>query len=174
MKYDQGKKYFHIDDVDLYVKAPQFGMMFPAFADRQTNLYGALYYAKKKDDVGEELYHCFFGADAPLCLDEQAARFGAVLKGAYNKLELETVQAVSASIREKLDAQKESDDNGPLILSADTVGDILREYGASDSEVAKAEGAFEEQYGSDGTVVASNVDETGCLLYDPIEIEEEN
>ena len=64
MKYDQGKKYFHIDDVDLYVKAPQFGMMFPAFDDRQTNLYGALYYAKKKDDVGEGLYHCFFGADA--------------------------------------------------------------------------------------------------------------
>ena len=44
LRYDSAEGKFHERGTDWVAAAPEVGFLFPAFDDRATNLYGALYY----------------------------------------------------------------------------------------------------------------------------------
>ena len=59
LTYDPAEKDFRVRSCDWNVGAPERGFLFPAFDNRQTNIYNALYYTKDPGDSGEG----FLGAD---------------------------------------------------------------------------------------------------------------
>lgn len=49
------------------VAAPELGFVFPAFDDRAANIYNALFYSRKADEIHQEVIDSVFHTTAP-CL----------------------------------------------------------------------------------------------------------
>ena len=60
LRYDSAEGKFHERGTDWVAAAPEVGFLFPAFDDRATNLYGALYYTKNTDSSYEEFVSAVF------------------------------------------------------------------------------------------------------------------
>ena len=105
---------------------PQMGFMFPCFDDRTTNIYGALYYSRSSSVIHEELIQALFNTAQPqIAPEKQKNAFGGALSEALEEeCSLEVVQAVTNSLRQRIEEHKESRDPEPLPLSVREVGDV--------------------------------------------------
>ena len=68
--YFPGDNEFHSCSSQV-VSAPEVGFLFPAFDGRATNLYNALYYARKPDGLHQELIDAVFHTEPPMSAADQ-------------------------------------------------------------------------------------------------------
>jgi hypothetical protein len=98
--YDYTQKDFRTFAGDWLVGTPQLGFLFPAFDDRSTNLYGALYYTRNLEESHQELVDTIFHTDIPKPAEEQKRSFEAILSTALeDECSLKVVQTVRTSCR---------------------------------------------------------------------------
>lgn len=57
------------------VAAPELGFLFPAFDDRAANIYNALFYSRKTDEIHQEVIDSVFHTTAPMSAAEQKEAF---------------------------------------------------------------------------------------------------
>ncbi len=116
---------------------PQSGFLFPAFDDRTTNIYGALYYSRSSSEIHPELIQALFNTPhAPFAPEMQRNAFGGALSEALEEeCSLEVLQAVHSGIRERIQSHKESNDPNPPAMFIDDVAEILKDGGVSDSHI---------------------------------------
>ena len=142
--YFPGENEFHSCAAGQIVSAPELGFLFPAFDDRAANIYNALFYSRKADQLHQEFIDAVFRTEPPMSAAEQKEAFQSALTGALeDACSLEVVQTVHGRLLEKIEAHKEAKDPEPLALSAKELGGILRECGVPEE---RAE-AFREQCG---------------------------
>ncbi len=122
--------------------APELGFLFPAFDDRAANIYNALFYAKKPDQIHQEFIDAIFCTEPPLSAADQRESFQSALTEALGEAcSLDVVQGVHEQLTEKIAEHKESRDPEPLALTAGDVGKMLRECGVEEEHIS----AFEDQ-----------------------------
>ncbi|WP_295751753.1 DUF4317 domain-containing protein [uncultured Oscillibacter sp.] len=142
--YFPGENEFHSCAAGQIVSAPDLGFLFPAFDDRAANIYNALFYSRKPDQLHQEFIDAVFRTEAPMSAAEQREAFEGALSGALEgACSLEVVQAVHGRLVEKIEAHKDSGDPEPLALSAGEIGGMLRDCGVPEERTA----AFQEQCG---------------------------
>ena len=142
--YFPGENEFHSCAAGQIVSAPELGFLFPAFDDRAANIYNALFYSRKPDQLHQEFIDAVFRTEAPMSAAEQREAFEGALSGALEgACSLEVVQAVHGRLVEKIEAHKDSGDPEPLALSAGEIGGMLRDCGVPEERTA----AFQEQCG---------------------------
>ena len=73
--YDPASKVFRTNSCNWNVGAPELGFMFPAFDDRKTNIYNALYYSKDISDSNEAFSDAVFHTELPLPAESQRQIF---------------------------------------------------------------------------------------------------
>lgn len=143
LRYDIPGSVICSRDVDWLVSPPEVGFLFPAFDDRSTNIYNALYYTRKTDDNHPELVEGLFRVEPPMPADVQQETFREVLAEA---LEEECSYSVVQEFQERLagmvEEHKASKNPEPLTVSRGTLGNILEACGVTPE---KAE-AFGEKY----------------------------
>lgn len=66
LSYYVQENQFHNLSPDWVVAPPELGFLFPAFDDRSTNLYNALYYNKNAEDVHEDFIAAVFATQPPM------------------------------------------------------------------------------------------------------------
>ncbi len=126
------------------VAAPELGFLFPAFDDRAANLYNALFYSRKPDEVHQEFIDAVFHVEPPMSAAEQREAFQTALTEALeDACSIEVVQAVHEQLWGKIEQHKESRDPEPLAVTAGELGGILAGCGVSEAHVA----AFKEKCG---------------------------
>lgn len=126
------------------VAAPELGFLFPAFDDRAANLYNALFYSRKPDEVHQEFIDAVFHVEPPMSAAEQREAFQTALAEALeDACSIEVVQAVHEQLWGKIEQHKESRDPEPLAVTARELGGILAGCGVSEAHVA----AFKEKCG---------------------------
>ena len=126
------------------VAAPELGFLFPAFDDRTANLYNALFYSRKPDEVHQEFIDAVFHVEPPMSAAEQREAFQTALAEALeDACSIEVVQAVHEQLWGKIEQHKESRDPEPLAVTAGELGGILAGCGVSEAHVA----AFKEKCG---------------------------
>ena len=126
------------------VAAPELGFLFPAFDDRRANLYNALFYSRKPDEVHQEFIDAVFHVEPPMSAAEQREAFQTALTEALeDACSIEVVQAVHEQLWGKIEQHKESRDPEPLAVTAGELGGILAGCGVSEAHVA----AFKEKCG---------------------------
>ena len=141
LHYFPGDNEFHYTAGQV-VSAPELGFLFPAFDDRAANIYNALFYSRKPDQIHQEFLDAVFHTEPPMSAAEQREAFQGALTGALeDACSLEVVQAVHGRLLEKIEAQKEDKEAEPLALSAGEIGGILRDCGVPEEKAA----AFQEQ-----------------------------
>ena len=144
------------------VSAPELGFLFPAFDDRAANIYNALFYSRKADQIHQEFIDAVFHTEPPMSAAEQKETFQNVLAEALEEgFNMELVQAVHERLTDRILRHKESKDPEPLALTAREMGSILQDCGVARERVENFQERCGEQFGSDAILSPANLIDAG-------------
>lgn len=143
---------------DTVLTRPSLGFVFPAFDDRTTNIYGALYYTRDLTDSHEELVDALFHAPLPMPAAEQKQTFGALLEETMQEdCSLRVVRSVHAQMCQMVEEHKAEKVEEPLVMTGSDAGDMLRFCGMEEEKVAAFEEKFKESFGEDTALSVGNL-----------------
>lgn len=158
LRYDAQEKTFHDGGANNVAAAPEVGFLFPAFDDRATNIYNALYYTRSPKDNYENLSQALFCVEPPKPAYEQKKSFEALLGSALaEECSLEVVQTVHDQIRQSIDMHKESKVAEPLLISKEEVKTALYTSGVSEASLSKFSVQFDEVFGFEAELHPKNI-----------------
>lgn len=149
---------------DWVVSPPELGFMFPAFDDRSTNIYNAVYYTRSIAENHAGFIDAVFKTDVPMPAAEQKETFEAILSDSVAEgCSLQVVQTVQEQLSELIAEHKAAKIREPLVVSKQTVKDVLTSCGVSDTQVAAFEARYDEAFGADKTLSPRNIVDTRQL-----------
>lgn len=158
LRYEATQREFHNRSIDWVVSAPELGFMFPAFDDRRTNLYGALYYCRDSAADYEAWIDAVFHTPAPMPAATQKQVFQDVLTDALeDECSFPVVQKVHEQLAGMIAAHKEAKVEQPLTISRSQVDSVLQECGVSEPHMAAFHVKFDQAFGSDSEVSPRNL-----------------
>ena len=158
LRYDAQEKTFHDGGANNVLCAPEAGFLFPAFDDRATNIYNALYYTRSPKENYEAMAQALFHVEPPKPAFEQKKSFEAVLGSALaDECSLEVMQTVHEQLRQSIDMHKESKVPDPLLISKEEVKSALYSCGVSESSMSKFSTQFDEVFGFEAELHPKNI-----------------
>lgn len=150
--------------VDWVVSPPELGFMFPAFDDRSTNIYNAVYYTRNIAENHEEFIDAVFKTDIPMPAAAQKETFEAVLSDSVaDGCSLQVVQAVHEQLSGLIAEHKANKVREPLVVSKQTVKDVLESCGVSQAHTAAFEERYDAAFGADKAISPRNIVDTRQL-----------
>ena len=156
--YVPAENSLHVKTAGRLAAPPEVGFLWPAFDNRATNLYNALYYARRPEILHPEFIEGVFGSEAPLSAPEQREAFETALSDALGvECSMELVQAVHEQLRERIDLHKESKRPEPLTVTAKDVGGMLRECGVEEERVSAFQDYCGQRLGEDAAMDPENL-----------------
>ena len=157
--YCPGENEFHNCVPSQLVAQPELGFLFPAFDDRAANIYSALAYSKKADQLHQEFLDAIFHIEEPpMSAGEQRQAFeNALVQSMEGGCSLEVVQAVHERLTERIEQHKESKDPEPLAVTAREVGTILRDCGVEEPQVEAFCQSCGRQFGEGAALSPANL-----------------
>lgn len=160
--YFPGDNEFHNSVATQIVSAPELGFLFPAFDARAANIYNALFYARKADEIHQEFIDAVFHMEAPMSAAEQKEAFqGALTEALENECSLEVAQAIHDQLAGKIEAHKESKDPETFTLTPGEIGGILQDCGVSEAGVAAFRKNCAERFGEGAVLSPANLIDAG-------------
>lgn len=158
LRYIAEEKTFHDGGVAQVLSAPEMGFLFPAFDNRATNIYNALYYTRSAKDNHDDLVTALFNVKAPMAAASQKTAFEALLTTTIaEECSLEVVQTVHDQLRQAIDMHKESRIPDPLLISKDQVKDALTACAVPEKNIAKFGVEYDETFGSEAVLHPKNI-----------------
>ena len=158
LHYVPEEKQFHDGAMNQIVSAPELGFLFPAFDDRATNIYNALYYTHDIKESHEDFVTAVFNTPIPKPAAEQKKSFEALLTNALDEeCNLDVVQTVHDQICQRIELHKESKVPEPLMISKEEVKDVLASCGVTDPHIAKFSVDYDEAFGFEAQLHPKNI-----------------
>ena len=130
LHYVAEEKIFHDGAINHMVSPPVLGFLFPAFDNRSTNIYNALYYTKNTKESNEALAATLFNTAIPKPAAEQKKSFEALLTTSLgDDCSMEVVQEVHSQLCQRIEMHKEAKVAEPLMIAKEDVKQVLKECG---------------------------------------------
>ena len=140
------------------VAAPELGFLFPAFDDRAANIYNALFYSRKADEIHQEVIDSVFHTTAPMSAVEQKEAFQNALSEALgDACNMELIQSIHDRLRDQIEQHKESHDPEPLEISVSDAAAILRDNGVEEEKILAFRDNCSAQLGDGATLNPANL-----------------
>ena len=159
--YCPGENEFHNCAASQVVLPPELGFLFPAFDDRAANIYNALAYSRKPDELHQEFLDAIFHTEPPMSPAEQREAFQTALSEALDgTCSLEIVQAVHEQLTTKITQHRESKNPEPLSVTAQEIGGILRDCGIAEEQIGAFVNQCGESFGKDAALDPANLIES--------------
>ncbi|MBQ7415547.1 MAG: DUF4317 domain-containing protein [Oscillospiraceae bacterium] len=158
LHYIPETKEFHDGGMLNIVSAPELGFLFPAFDNRATNIYNALYYTHSPKDSHEDFVAAVFNTPIPKPAAEQKKSFEALLTTALeDECSMDVVQTVHDQLCQRIELHKEAKVPEALTVSKDDVKDVLSSCGVSEERLAKFSVEYDEAFGFEADVHPKNI-----------------
>ena len=158
LHYVAEEKTFHDGAMAQMVSAPALGFLFPAFDNRSTNIYNALYYTKNTKESQEALVEAVFNTSIPKPAAQQKQSFEALLTTSLgDECDLNVVQTVHEQITQRIEMHKEAKVAEPLMMSKEDVKEVLSSCGISDANMAKFSVDYDEVFGFEADLHPKNI-----------------
>ncbi len=158
LHYDPQDKAFHDAGIAQVPSAPEVGFLFPAFDNRATNIYNALFYTHSAKQSQEALADALFRVEVPKPAAEQKKSFEALLGTSLQEnCSLEAVQAVHEQLCQSIELHKESKTAEPLLISKEQVKRALSESGVPEKNIAKFSVDYDSVFGQDAQLYPKNI-----------------
>ena len=158
LHYVPEEKQFHDGGMQNVVSAPELGFLFPAFDNRSTNIYNALYYTHSAKESHEAFVDAVFHTNIPKPAHEQKVSFAAVLGGALGEeCSLDVVQSVHDEICQRIAMHKEARVADPLLVNKEDVKAVLSTCGVTEPQIAKFSIEYDEVFGHEADVHPKNI-----------------
>ena len=139
--YFSGENEFHNCLARQIVGMPELGFIFPAFDNRSTNIYNALFYNRKSDEIHYEFIEGVFHVDISMTPAEQREAFESILSESVD-CDIDIVRSVQEQLKARID---ESED--PLTVSCSDLSAILADGGATEEQLKVFKNAYEDRFG---------------------------
>jgi hypothetical protein len=158
LHYVAQEKLFHDGAMNQMVSAPAVGFLFPAFDNRSTNIYNALYYTRDTKVSQEELVAALFNAPIPKPAAEQKKSFEALLTSSLGEeCSLDVVQTVHNELCQRIAMHKEAKVAEPLLVSKEDVKEVLSSCGVSEKCLSKFSVDYDEAFGFEADLHPKNI-----------------
>ena len=158
LHYVAENKEFHDGGITQVAQAPAAGFLFPAFDNRATNIYNAMFYTRDTAQGHEALIDALFHVNAPKPAAEQKKSFEALLAASLSdECSMEVVQNVHDQLRQCIEMHKEAKVAEPLMVSKEQVKAALEESGVSESRIAKFSIDYDETFGFEAELHPKNI-----------------
>ena len=161
LHYVPEEKLFHDGAMNQPVSAPVLGFLFPAFDNRSTNIYNALYYTHDIKVSQDALIEALFNTPVPMPAAEQKKCFEALLTAALGEdCNLDVVQTVHDQLCERIELHKEAKVAEPLLIAKADVKETLASCGVSEEHLAKWSVDYDETFGFEADLHPKNIIDT--------------
>ena len=158
LHYVPEEKLFHDGAMHQMVSAPALGFLFPAFDDRATNIYNALYYTRDVKVSQDALVEALFQAPIPKPAFEQKKTFEALLTTSLGEeCSMDVVQTVHEELCQRIEMHKESKIPDPLLISKEDVKEVLSTCGISEENISKFSVDYDEAFGFEADLHPKNI-----------------
>jgi len=158
LHYVPEEKLFHDGAMNQMVSAPMLGFLFPAFDNRSTNIYNALYYTHDVKTSQDAFVEAVFNTPIPKPAAEQKKTFEALLSTSLGEeCSLEVVQTVHDQICQRIEMHKEAKVPDPLLITKEDVKEVLQSCGIAEDHVAKFSVDYDEAFGFEAELHPKNV-----------------
>ena len=158
LHYVPQEKLFHDGAINQPVSAPVLGFLFPAFDNRATNIYNALYYTHDVKTSQEALIEALFNTPVPMPAYEQKKCFEALLTTALGEeCSLDVVQTVHDQLCQRIELHKEAKVPEPLMIAKADVKEALASCGVSEEHLAKFSVDYDETFGFEADLHPKNI-----------------
>ena len=158
LHYVPEEKLFHDGNITNVVSNPELGFLFPAFDDRSTNIYNALYYTRNTKEGQDAFADSIFHVAIPKPANTQKKSFEAILSNALaEECSMDVVQTVHEQLAQRIELHKESKVPDPLLITKEDVKDVLSGCGISDAHMAKFSVDFDETFGFEADLHPKNI-----------------
>ena len=144
--YFVGENEFHNCLAKQIVGAPELGFLFPAFDNRTTNIYNALFYSRKPDEMHYEFIEGIFHTDLAMTPAEQREAFESILSDSVD-CSMDTIRSVHEQLSAKVAEHAESKDEEPLTVSCGEIISILADCGVNEEQLSAFQKSFTERFG---------------------------
>lgn len=143
---------------DAVIGAPALGFMFPAFNDRATDIYHALYYSKDTAETHPEFVEAVFCTEPPMAPAVQKETFQSILANTVAEdCSYELVQTVHGSLSAMIEDHKANKEVEPLLIGKEVVKDVLSACGVSEEHVNAFEERYDESFGEETELRPGNL-----------------
>ncbi len=158
LHYVPEEKRFHDGNMVNVVSAPELGFLFPAFDNRATNIYNALYYNKSVKENHQAFADAVFHTAIPQPAFQQKQSFEALLTRALEEeCTMDVVQTVHDQLCQQIEMHKDSKVPEALQISKDMVRQTLEDCGVSDAHLAKFSIEYDSTFGFEADLHPKNV-----------------
>lgn len=158
LHYEPESKEFHDGGISNVCAAPELGFLFPAFDNRSTNIYNALYYTHSPKESHEAFVDAIFHAPIPRPAVEQKKSFEALLCSSLgDECSLDVVQSVHDELCQRIELHKESRVPDTLLVTKDDVKEVLSSCGVSEPHMAKFSVDYDEVFGFEADLHPKNI-----------------
>lgn len=158
LSYYVNENAFHNRQEDWVLAAPELGFLFPAFEDRCSNIYGALYYSRNIAENHAEFVDAVFQQEVPMPAAEQKETFEAILSESLaDGCNFDVVQAVHDQLNGMIEEHKANKEAEPLVLSKGAVKSVLASCGVSEEHVEAFEGQYDTAFGAETDIRPRNI-----------------
>lgn len=156
---------------DWIVGVPENGFLFPAFSDHSADIHSLIYYTKNAKNPRNSFMEGGLGVNVKKTAAEQKSAFQDIMKSALMDMELEdgkTSEDLILEIHESLNNMIEEQnliherDRSPIVLTNNTIQEIMEENGISKEVTAKIEQSITEEFG-DELPTAENIVDSKAL-----------
>jgi len=158
LTFKEADSLFHTLNASSLLTSPEIGFMFPAFDDRKTNIYSALYYTRSLSENHPEFTDSVFGKEAPLPPVVQKEKFNECLAETLDdECSFGVIRSVHTQISEMVEAHKESKNPEPLVISKATVKTVLENCGIDAKKIEKIGVSLDESFGVNAELSPKNI-----------------
>lgn len=164
LNYINRESRFHIQAAGQVVGMPEFGFLFPAFDDRATNIYNALYYTKNVQENHAGFVDALFKTPVPMPAMVQRETFQTILgETLEEECSLEVVQSVQDHLGQMIAVYKESREVEPLTVSKKGIRAMLAASGVSEAHAEAFDERFDAEFGVNAEINPVNLVDTKRL-----------
>ena len=158
LHYVAEDKQFQDGGISQVAQAPALGFLFPAFDNRATNIYNALFYTHDVKTAHAELIDSLFQVTAPKAAAEQKRSFEALLSNSLgSECSMEVVQNVHDQLCQCIELHKEDKTPATLMVSKEQVKTALVASGVSEERVSRFSVEYDEIFGFEADLHPKNV-----------------
>lgn len=148
LSYKASESEFHNSEPGWVVSPPELGFLFPAFDDRATNLYNALYYTHDTAENHDTFVETIFRTELPMPAAAQKSTFQATLGNALDAdCTYEAVRSIHDQLCQMITLHKESKTPEPLTVTCQEVRDILESSSLPEERIAAFGEKLENEFG---------------------------
>lgn len=161
LNYYPGDNEFHCA-ASQTVAPPELGFLFPAFDDRAANIYNALFYSRKADELHQEFIDAVFHTEPPMSAAEQREAFqSALAEGLEDAYSVEVARSIHERLTDRIAQHRESKSPEPLALTAGDIGAILQDCGVPQERIDAFKERCGEKFGENTVLNPANLIDAG-------------